>query len=169
MKNVEIAAKAFIEAGEKARNSFSKSRLSNTVSTKLKTLTRDARREQLSVSSQNKNDVSIERVELSASETNVKENKREIETKLDHDNLNLISTKSTSFRHKEKKLRPKSAPINQVQKSKSQLLFQNRSTKIDHRKSSLKTQLRPRTPGSLVFVVNEDGGFQKEVEDINEK
>lgn len=168
MKNVEIVAKAFIEAGEKARNSFSKSRLSNKVSAKLKTLTKDARREQLSVSSENDNGDSKERVELNASKTSAKENKRGVETKLDNDNLHLIYTKSTSFRHKENKLRPKSAPINQVQKSRSQLLFQNRSTKIDHRKSSLKIQLRPRTPGSLVYVVNEDGGFQKE-EDINEK
>ena len=153
-----MAAQAFMEAGKKAKSSIAKSKLSK-IHGKIKTMTSELR-EQLILQ-----EGTIPPLHHAGQNTTNSE-QNALETKPDEDRVRQKHsqkpeiTKKIYLGHKKKSSRPKSAPAKQTKKGT--LLNQNRSPVFDHRKDSFRKQLRPRTPGALVFTINEDGGYTKE-------
>lgn len=166
-----MAVSAFMEAGKKARTSIAKSSLSKLPS-KLKILTNELR-EQLYDPTENHDVPQVinqSDIHVPLDSTSSKDADTTVEIGSDKSNESsqyVPSTGQPYVRHKKKKSRPKTADgnLSQLKRTGTQLLNQNRSTKFDHRKSSFKKQLRPRTPGSIIYTVNEDGGFEREVQD----
>lgn len=160
MKNVEMATKAFVKAGEKkARESFAKSRLSK-VPTKLKSITRETRT--LFV-----NDTELKiptNIDSSSAPSVEPKNVLLLEQKKNsqfHESSNKkLTTRLSISRHKQRKTQhpvPSFTDSNKIQKKG------NRSTVFDNRKSSFfNHELRRRTPGSIVYTVNESGESKRE-------
>ena len=158
-----MAAKAFVEAGKRARNSIARSRLSQ-IPSKVRLLTAELR-EHLAVpetqrpgSSNNHSLISLDSLEKKNMTTTGGTSSDELD-----DVLHSTQTiRKPPIRHKKKKYRPKSAPSSQTRNGGNHLLNLNRSTRFDHRKNSFSRPIRPRTPGCIAYTINEDGNFTRE-------
>ncbi len=159
-KTVDMAAKAFIEAGRKARTSIAKSRLSQ-IPSKVRRLTNDIR-EQLvfnEIDLTSKQDININKLQSNIIAPSGPQKHGDLDLKGPATRVKEGQIQFT--KSQKKKLRPKSAPSSQMNPKRG-LLNHSRSTTFDHRRSSFKKNIRPRTPGSIVYVINEDGDFNRE-------
>lgn len=163
VKTVDMAARAFVEAGKRAKSSITKSRLS-TIPSKVRLLTAELH-EHLAVTESQRPGSSNTVSSLNSLDSLKKENMMTT-GRTNSNNNDLDSTqkgRKTPIRHKKKKkTRPKSAPNSQFTNGESDLLNLSRSTRFDHRKNLFSRPTRPRTPGSIAYTINEDGKFTKE-------
>jgi hypothetical protein len=161
-----MAVKAFAEAGNRAKNSVANSKLSK-IPSAFKLLTNELR-DQLSSPTTQQGEHTIQSneqsfVQESNGDTTMKsttdDGRAVQQEKLEYNKQTPVGYQN--LRHKKKKVRPKTAPITS-NGERGSLLHQNRSTRFDHRKGSFKKTLRPRTPGSIIYTVNENGDFNRE-------
>jgi hypothetical protein len=169
VKTFDVAAKAFM-AGKKAKTSLATSRLSK-LPAKIKTIRNDIRDQLILVPPPPRNSNKEGSMDPSKIQPSMSTELRTGEI-IDDKNSNadrpaLTSAKSPkSYRRKKPKQRPASAPA--LQRNKSHLLVQYGSTKLDHRKSTVSKRMRPRTPGSIVYTIEDDGMFSREQHTSND-
>lgn len=163
-----MASKAFQDAGRKARNTYSKSRLSK-VPSALNSFVHDMR-EMLNEPEQSNHNhpqsyhqtdketpVTAESLHKMTTATGVGKKSPTFKT--------IPETKIYKGRQRKKKMtnRPNSAPNASLRKRDGFSTQHLSKKKFDHRKDhQQKKPLRPRTPGALVYTIGKDGEYSRE-------
>lgn len=162
-----MATQAFIEAGKRAKTSYSKSRLSK-IPSSLNTFVNDMR-ERLGEPEYNSkpglHDNQIAKVATTTNEVSigngVKPQQHESSGAVNSTTLKKPTNKTYTRRSRKKKLTPRSIPKNDSIK-RNTVVTSKSSKKFDHRiDNQFQKPLRPRTPGAIVYTVDQDGDFSR--------
>ena len=159
-----MATQAFFEAGIRAKTSYSKSRLSK-IPSPLYTFVHDMRERLGEPEHNNKSGLHNDQMSEVATTTNETPIGNGVQAQ--HESnvaMNSITRKTTGKtyigRSRKKKLTPKSLP-NKDSMKRNTVVTSNLSKKFDHRRNQFQKPLRPRTPGAIVYTVDENGDFSR--------